>query len=262
MTTSPLIKPERRERMIKVWIDGSVGSYRTVQISEKTTSREVISRLVSRVKVRCADPQLHQLHMQVTVQGTIKTVKLEDGTRLCDIISCNPWGNYKFILVTKQSVTIRVWDNISEDVVFRSLAVSTDSDVDTVLAMLHNFYPDVDKNMLALYETSELLGFSRKLNEGEILFKIMESWEDESQFKLVLKSKPNVERKSAFTNMHHFLKSMIGVIDDDTNDESSDCLAVDNILDASVVSFNNSYSELSDVSSVNSDSFLFVPFSI
>ena len=69
MSSPPPKSPMKRfdeDKMLKVWIDGSAsGSYRTVRVTDITTARDVINRLGSRIKVKCADPKLHQLHMQV-----------------------------------------------------------------------------------------------------------------------------------------------------------------------------------------------------
>ena len=249
--TSPVRSSYSQDTMIRVWLDEINGSYRTVMINERTCSRDVINRLINRLKVRCADPKLHKLHMQVTVMGRVKSVKLDDNTKLVDIIACNPWDNYKFILVEDQKVLIRIWDNISEDVVFRSLFVSKDCNVQTVLEMIQKFYQETDITLLSLFETSDLLGFSRQLNNEEVLVRIMDSWSEDSQFRLVLKLK---QRESTLTSMKKFMYTLI-----DEDDCSNDSLDIDTSVLSSMSSSDNS-DDLSEVSSVNSDSFFYVPF--
>ena len=249
--TSPIRSSYSKDTMIRVWLDEMNGSYRTVMINEMTSSRDVINRLVSRMKVKCADPKLHKLQMQVTVMGRVKSVKLEDNTRLVDIIACNPWDNYKIILVEDQKVLIRIWDSISEDVVFRSLFVSKDCNVQTVLEMIHKFYQETDISLLSLCETSDLLGFSRQLNNEEVLFRILDSWSEDSQFRLVLKLK---KRESTFSSMKKFMYTLI-----DEDDSCNDSLDIDTSVMSSFSLSDNS-DDLSEVSSVNSDSFFYVPF--
>ena len=247
----------KRSNVIKVWIEGSQGSYRTVMVNSMTTCQEVISRLVSRVRVRCADPKLHSLEMKVTIgPGNIKTVTLEEDARLTEIVDCNPWDNYKFVLVTKKFSPIRVWDKISGDVVFRTLLVTRDCSVVRALDMVNKFYPNLPRQSLAIYEESELLGFSKKLSDEDILSRVTETWEDECQFKLVLRKYVAPKRKSGIPTMQQFLQSMLMVANvgsghsfiEQTGDLTSD---------TSINS--NSESEQTDASSINSESFTFVP---
>ena len=245
-----LLSPRARDdhsRMIKVWLDEN--SYRTVMVTSSTTSTEVVSRLVRRVKVKCADPQLHQLHMQVSVLGQVKTVKMEENTRLMDMITVAPWSLSKFILVTEQQVMIRVWDNISQNVVFRSLMISSDTTVGATLKMLHHYLPDVDQDSLGLYEQSELLQFSRRLNDDEVVLKISDSWSQDCKFRFLL----DLDKRK---------KNREDAIDDTFNSRMDD--SVDDVNDSSNTSCNSSVesndSSFSDSSSVNSESFLYVPF--
>ena len=248
----------KRSEVIRVWIEGSQGSYRTVVINSMTTSQDVITRLVSRVRVSCADPKLHRLEMQVTIgPGNIKTVTLEEEAKLSEIVDCNPWDNYKFVLVTKQFSPIRVWDKISGEVVFRTLLVTRDCSVERALDMIQKFYPDLSRQSLAIYEESELLGFSKILSGADILSRVTEAWEAECQFKLVLRKYVDLKRRSGISTMQQFLQSMLGVADvglkhsfiEPTGDFSPD---------SSIIS--SSESELTDVSSINSDSFTYVPY--
>ena len=250
---------DKRSSIIRVWTEDSQGSYRTVAVTSLTTCQEVISRLVSRVRVSCADPKLHRLEMRVIISpGNIKTVSLEEAARLSEIVECNPWDNYKLFLVTKQFSPVRIWDKISGDVVFRTLLLTRDCSVERALDMIHKFYPDLGRQSLAVYEESELLGFRKMLMGAEILSRVTESWEAESQFKLVLRRYDAPDRKNRIPTMHTFLQSMLRVADQICEHSSADDVSDSgNDTDGS---FNSSESEfLTDVSSINSDSFLYVP---
>ena len=240
-----MLSPLRRDdqcRLIRVWMESKV-SYRTVLVTAHTTTRDVVSRLARPAK--CADPQLYQLHMQVSLAAGVppQTVRLEDNTRLLELLRCNPWAHTQFILVTEQRLPVRVWDNISQNVVFRSLLVSMDCTVGAALDILHRFYPDQDNGSLALYEHSDLLGYNRRLQQDEMILKISESWSPESQFRFVL------EQETSDRMMDDLLDSSDGI-----EDVSED------FLDSSVQSFYSSHNSSSDASSINSESFLYVPF--
>ena len=244
--------------MIRVWIEGSEGSYRTVVVNSMTTSQDVITRLVSRVRVRCADPKLHRLEMQVSLgPGHIRTVSLEEEARITDIMDCNPWDNYKFVLVTKQFSPIRVWDKVSGDVVFRTLLITSDCSVARALDMIHRFYPDLSRQSLAIYEESELLGFNKMLSGADILTRVTAAWEPESQFKLVLRKFCAPKRDRGISTMQQFLQSML-MVADGGQEQSFDEQTEDFIQQDSSI---NSDGELTDVSSVNSESFTYVPYS-
>ena len=242
--------------VIRVWMEGSQGSYRTVVVNSKTTSQDVITRLVSRVRGSCADPKLHRLEMQVIIgPGNVKTVALEEDAKLSEIVDCNPWNNYKFVLVTKQFCPIRVWDKISGEVVFRTLLVARDCSVARALDMIHKFYPDLSRQSLAIYEDSELLGFSKMLSGADILSRVTEAWEAECQFKLVLRKYGGPKRKSGISTMQQFLQSMLTAADGGLKHSF-----IEPTGDFSPDSSINSENELTDVSSINSDSFTYVPY--
>ena len=246
----------KRSNVIKVWMEGSQGSYRTVVVNSLTTCQEVISRLVSRVRVRCADPKLHSLEMQVNIgPGNIKTVALEEDARLTEIVDCNPWDNYKFVLVTKKFSPIRVWDKISGDVVFRTLLVTRDCSVVRALDMINKFYPNLSRQSLAIYEESELLGFSKLLSDADILSRVTEAWEDECQFKLVLRKYVAPKCNSGIPTMKQFMQSMLMGADGSEHSfiEPTEDLTSDSSINS------HTESEQTDASSINSESFTFVP---
>ena len=248
--STPEHKSEQH-KIVKVWIDGSnSGSYRTIRIHEDTTCRDVINRLVSRMRVRCADPKLHQLHMQVSLMESVKVISLDDNSRLLEILRCNPWpGSYKLILVKEERIMVRVWDSSKQELMFKSILVTRDANVSTILDILHQYHPHIERQTMSLYESSEPLRFSRKLNNEEIIVKIMESWCQESLFRFVMQIN---DKNSQHNDMKMFLQSLL---DDSRSIEFEDNILCDTTLDDSCSS-----SDLSDISSINSDSFLYVPF--
>ena len=88
------------------------------------------------------------------------------------------------------------------------------------------------------------------MKNDENILKTMESWSQESEFKFVLKVTPE---QPMFTNMVDFLQSLL--LREESNFDFED-----NVLNSSIKSLNEtSSSENSEVSSVNSDSFLYPP---
>ena len=118
-----------------------------------------------------------------------------------------------------------------------------------ILDILHQYHPHIERQTMSLYESSEPLRFSRKLNNEEIIVKIMESWCQESLFRFVMQIN---DKNSQHNDMKMFLQSLL---DDSRSIEFEDNILCDTTLDDSCSS-----SDLSDISSINSDSFLYVPF--
>lgn len=78
--------------------------YKTLSISHRTTSTEVIWMLLSKYKMRHRDPKLFYLTMEIGVQADnvsttgsenekSRTLVLDDDARPAELKSCYPWGD-------------------------------------------------------------------------------------------------------------------------------------------------------------------------
>ena len=254
---SPRRQTARQQGLVKVFTDkdtlANKMSYTTIMVDKFMTSRDVISRILTKMKMKCTDPDLYELYMAVETEEGEKTVKLEESSKLMELISCTPW-TFRLILRAGNTIKLRVWDNISQSVLFRSILVSRLCTVGMATTILHQLYPTLERDSLVLFEECPELGFKRRLSEEEIPFKVMECWGVDSQFRFSLELRHiNNNKMSSFSRgssnvrtmdrkMLRFLRSFL------ENTEQSDG-----------ISRNDSLRGL-EKSSVNSNSFLYIAF--
>ena len=258
--------PNPQHSLVKVWADkdslslANKMSYTTIMVDKLMTSRDVIRRLLNRLKIKSADPDMYRLCLAVeTAEGERRErrVRLENSCRLLDLISCTPWLDFRLILQAEETIKLRFWDNIGQFVLFRSILVSRHCTVGVARRILHQFYPQLDINSLALFEECPELGFKRQLSEEELLAKILDCWGEKSQCRFSLEQLDinNNQRSSISTGlkarsldrkMFDFLRSFL----EEQSERNSD--------DDEFISLEEDYK--SENTSVNSDSFLYIAF--
>ena len=118
-------------------------TYKTIKIHNHTTSRQIISSLLARFRMRHMDYKLYYLTMEVYVNNALQTITLDDNSRPAELISCNPWHvECKFILKSKTGGRVKIYDDqIRPDSVYKSIIISRETTVGDSLAILHNCYP-------------------------------------------------------------------------------------------------------------------------
>ena len=94
--------PNLSQTLIKVYADpdslANKMTYTTINIDKLMTSRDVIMRLLKRLKIKSADPDQYRLYLAVKTAGGDRRVRLENSCRLLDLLSCTPWADFKLIL--------------------------------------------------------------------------------------------------------------------------------------------------------------------
>ena len=155
-------------------------AYKTIMIQPHTTSRQVISGLLTRFRMRHRDHKLYYLTMEVTVNNSLQTITLEDNSRPAELISCNPWGGCKFILRAKSGGRIKIYDDqIRPDSVYKSIIISQETTVSDTLEILLNCYPQLSQlehHNICLYETDMATGHERLLDSDMCPLVITEEW--------------------------------------------------------------------------------------
>ena len=258
--------PNLSHTLIKVYADpdslANKMTYTTIDIDKLMTSRDVIMRLLNRLKIKSADPDQYRLYLAVKTAGDERRVRLENSCRLLDLISCTPWADFKLILQAEEMIKLRIWDNIGQFVLFRSILVSRKCSAAVARSILHQHYPQLNIHSLALFEECPGLGFKRKLSEDELLSRIMECW-GESQCRFSLEkqdinnnkrssiSKVGLKARSMDRKMFNFLRSFLEEHVKETQTEG-------NAEKEKFISLEEAYK--SENTSVNSDSFLYIAF--
>ena len=184
-------------------------AYKTIMIQPHTTSRHVISSLLTRFRMRHRDHKLYYLTMEVTVNNSLQTITLEDNSRPAELISCNPWGGCKFILRSKSGGRVKIYDDqIRPDSVYKSIIISRETTVADTLAILLNCYPQLnttDQHNICLYEADTSTGQERLLDGEQCPLQISEEWNQGSgQGNNSSNTKENT--KEAITNRRFVVK--------------------------------------------------------
>ena len=255
--------PIRQQTLVKVFTDrdtlANKMSYTTIMVDKWMTSRDIISRILhTKMKIKSADPDLYQLYMAIETEEGERSVRLEASSRLMDLISCTPWSSFRLVLTTGHTLKLRVWDNISQSLLFRSILVSRECTVSLAITILHQFYPHLSRGSLALYEECPQLGFKRPLAQHELPYKVMQCWGDKSQFRFSLEQQDyNSNKMSPFSREGFYVRTMnrkmlkfLKTFLENTQEVSKQ---TDEIIQG------DSFCKVEN-DSVNSDSFLYVSF--
>ena len=90
--------------------------YKTLSVTYKTTSKDLIWLLLSKYKMRHRDPKLFYLTMDINIKRTgiplRRTLSLDDESRPAELKSCHPWGECKFTLQMRKGGIVRIHDSI------------------------------------------------------------------------------------------------------------------------------------------------------
>jgi len=163
-------------------------AYKTIMISVDTTSREVITGLLARFRMRHRDPNLYYLTMEVTVNSSLQTITLEDCSRPAELISCNPWGGGKFILRSKSGGMVKIYDDqIRTDSVYKCIIISRETTVADTLSILLCCYHGLDNSRLCLYEREQTTGQERLLDLDLCPLQVQEEWREADNTRFVVR---------------------------------------------------------------------------
>ena len=159
-------------------------SYKTVAIKPKTTSKQLISGLLKRLRLRHKDPRLLYLNMELMVNQEIRTIRLDDNTRPAELLSCNPWGESRFILHSKPGTLIRIHTEMVRPAsVYRSLVLSKETTVREVMSMLWG--KRVTKQLVMVEKKEGSM--ERQLELDQCPVQIMDNWTEKEGGRLQIK---------------------------------------------------------------------------
>jgi hypothetical protein len=184
-------------------------SYKTVVITKHTTSREVVLGLLSRFRVRHQDPRLFSLTMVVNI-GNVgrRTMRLEDGACLADLMACNPWGACKFRLVAQRGSLVKIHDSeVRPDSVYKSIILSQETTVHNTIGILKNCYHTEGVEDYDLYEFCTVTRESRLLEGSEKTLEVLDSWGGHSSKVFQLKKK--MQPLDSTTGVHPFKRDLV-----------------------------------------------------
>ncbi|CAB3397590.1 unnamed protein product [Caenorhabditis bovis] len=106
--------------------------YKTIRVTNSTTTRQVIEKFLNTLKLTCRDPNLFDLFMELKTKAAsgipvVTLLKLDDDSRPYELQRCHPMGMSRFILCQNPAgFLVRVYDhNISPQSNYKSLLLST-----------------------------------------------------------------------------------------------------------------------------------------
>ncbi|XP_034472077.1 uncharacterized protein LOC117779864 [Drosophila innubila] len=146
--------------------------YKTLGIQWDTTSKEVITQLLRRLKMRHRDPRLFYLSMEVAVRRAgVKTILvLDEDTRPAILQACHPKGESRFCLQLKPGGLIRVHTSaLQPSSQYKSLVISEETNCDELLQLLLGCYSSLEPvENFSLYEVCPGQECQRKLHPDDL----------------------------------------------------------------------------------------------
>lgn len=174
--------------------------YKTLSITYKTSSKELIWMLLSKYKMKHRDPKLFYLTMDINIRRTgiplRKTLALDDESKPAELKSCHPWGECKFTLQTRKGGIVKIHDSIlMAESKYKCLLISDQTTVSDVIKILFHCYglESCEKEAkFCLYEVATNL-YERRLQSDEQPVQVQSLWPDQNQYRFVLRKAPPVE---------------------------------------------------------------------
>jgi hypothetical protein len=137
-----------------------------------------------------------------------RTMRLEDGACLADLITCNPWGACKFRLVAQRGSLVKIHDSaVRPDSVYKSIILSQETTVHNTVGILKNCYHTEGVEDYDLYEFCTVTGNDRLLEESEKTLEVLDSWGGRSSKVFQLKKK--MQPVNTTSEVHPFKRDLV-----------------------------------------------------
>lgn len=150
--------------------------YKTLGIQWDTTSKEVITQLLRRLKMRHRDPRLFYLSMEVALRRAgVKTIMvLDEDTRPAILQACHPKGESRFCLQLKPGGLIRVHTSaLQPSSQYKSLVISEETNCDELLQLLLGCYSSLEPvENFSIYEVCPGQECQRKLHPDDLPLRV------------------------------------------------------------------------------------------
>ena len=207
--------------------------YKTLSVTYKTTSKELIWLLLSKYKMRHRDPKLFYLTMDINIKRTgiplRRTLSLDDDSRPAELKSCHPWGECKFTLQMRKGGIVRIHDSVlMAESKYKCLLISDQTTVVEVIKILFHCYGLQDVQQEEKFCLYEVAGndSERRLHPEEQPVQVQSQWSSSTQCRFVLKPAPvrgkKSERNKKVRPKHSSRKSVLSLSSEDENVESND----------------------------------------
>ena len=233
--------------------------YKTLSVTFKTTSKELIWLLLSKYKMRHRDPKLFYLTMDINIKRTgiplRRTLSLDDESRPAELKSCHPWGECKFTLQMRKGGIVRIHDSIlMAESKYKCLLISDQTTADEVIKILFHCYGLEDVEREEKFCLFEVAGneSERRLHSEEQPVQVQSQWSNQTQFRFELRSAP-VRRKKCGHNKKirqkcSTRKSVLSMSSEDLEEDDNEDKSQSNVRrKCSVVSLCSDAEEIEEV---------------
>ncbi|KAH8244237.1 hypothetical protein KR026_003419 [Drosophila bipectinata] len=197
--------------------------YKTLGIQWDTTSKEVISQLLRRLKMRHRDPRLFYLSMEVAVRRAgVKTILvLDDDTRPAIMQACHPKGESRFVLQLKPGGLIRVHTSaLQPSSQYKSLVISEETTSDELLQLLLGCYSSPEPvECFSLYEVCPGQECQRKLHPDDLPLRAQaERMKRGENCHFLVRRTPNyARRRQLLANLNEAIGQAAEAVEDTTS---------------------------------------------
>ena len=243
--------------------------YKTLSISHRTTSTEVIWMLLSKYKMRHRDPKLFYLTMEIGVQAdnvstagseteSSRTLVLDDDARPAELKSCYPWGDCRFTLQMRKGGLVRIHDSVlMAESKYKCLLISDQTTVREVINILFHCYgleriERVDRFCIYEVFNSDFQN-CKKLRADDCPAVVQSSWTSPSECQFILKRDHVQTGLSTPMEVSTPMSTTSSSASTSTSSERS-LSSCDEHMDETEVSMDTSYSNSSASSSASTSS--------
>ncbi|XP_035210308.1 uncharacterized protein LOC118184703 [Stegodyphus dumicola] len=168
--------------------------YKTLCISQQTTSKEVVRMLLSKFKMKHRDPNLFYLTMEVWMRKTgipiRSVVVLEDDAHPAELQACHPRGESKFSMKMRRGGLVKVFGGscLMAGSLYKSLLVSDRTCVaELIQLVLHCYNSTEHQEKFSIYEISCTKDYERRLHLNEYPLQIQQEWPSNEHFAFQLR---------------------------------------------------------------------------
>ncbi|XP_031632302.1 uncharacterized protein LOC116346408 isoform X2 [Contarinia nasturtii] len=174
--------------------------YKTLGIQWDTTSKDVVTQILRKCKMRQRDSRLFYLSMEVTVRkaGVKRVLKLDDDARPGVLAACHPKGDSRFCLQIKPGGLVRVHTSVLQPTsLYKCLFISEETTTDDLLTLLLScFNLDEPVEQFSLYEVCPSQESQRKLHEDDYPLRVqMQRAQRSEQFHFIVRKNLHYPRR-------------------------------------------------------------------
>lgn len=156
--------------------------YKTLSVRPQTTSKDIISSVLNKYKMKHRDPNLFYLTMEVGIRRTgipIRTILvLDDESKPAELQACHPLGHSKFSLQMRRGGLVKVYDScLMAGSQYKSLLISERTTSEELIQLLLNCYSLKDQPYkFSLVEVCKPLQTERKLHFDDTPLLVQQQW--------------------------------------------------------------------------------------